>query len=142
MPTWLLDRQPNVDRRGKLCFTYRRPKRPTGGPFPPGTQQRAIQTLRIARHKNLTILFVSQNSSNLEINTLRQADFLVLKRSSLLQKNFERKIVAKIYGEHSDKFENYKAVKGLALIYAEDFVGFVENDLPSFWSSKVSKSFL
>ena len=97
--------------------------------------------LFIARHKNLSILFVSQNSSNLEINTLRQADFLILKKSSLLQKNFERKIVAKIYEEYSDGFEKYKKNKGIALLYSDDFIGFIENELPSFWSMKVSKSF-
>lgn len=99
------------------------------------------ELLFIARHKNLTILFISQNSSNLEINTLRQADFLILKRSSLLQKNFERKIIAKIYDEYNDKFEKYKDVKGHALVYSNDFVGFIENDLPSFWSMNVSKGF-
>lgn len=99
------------------------------------------ELLFIARHKNLTILFISQNSSNLEINTLRQADFLILKRSSLLQKNFERKIIAKIYDEYNDKFEKYKDVKGHALVYSNDFVGFIENDLPSFWSTNVSKGF-
>ncbi|MDP2749366.1 MAG: zonular occludens toxin domain-containing protein [Nanoarchaeota archaeon] len=99
------------------------------------------QLLFIARHKNLTILFISQNSSNLEINTLRQADFMIFKKSSLLQKNFERKIVAKIYEEYVDGFEKHKDKKGLTLVYSDDFVGFVENTLPSFWSSKVSKSF-
>lgn len=97
--------------------------------------------LFIARHKNLTIFFISQNSSNLEVNTLRQADFLILKKSSLLQKNFERKIVADIYSEHQEQFEKYKAKKGLALVYSDDFLGFIENDLPSFWSKKVSKAF-
>ena len=97
--------------------------------------------LFIARHKNLTILFISQNSSNLEINTLRQADFMVLKKSSLLQKNFERKIVAKIYSDNAAGFEKHKEIKGLSLIYSDNFIGFVENGLPSFWSSKVSKSF-
>ena len=52
----------------------------------------------ISRHKNLTILFISQNSSNLDVNIIRQADFLVLKRSSLLQSEFERKIIHLIVG--------------------------------------------
>jgi replicative DNA helicase len=99
------------------------------------------ELLFVARHKNLTIIFISQNSSNLEINTLRQADFMILKKSSLLQKNFERKIIAKIYDDYADKFEQYKKIRGLALVYSNDFVGFVENNLPSFWSTKVSKGF-
>lgn len=95
----------------------------------------------VARHKNLSILFISQNSSNLEINILRQADFIVLKPSSLLQKEFERKIVQKMYEEVSKNFEKHKDVRGLAHIYSSDFKGFVANPLPSFWGANISKSF-
>ncbi len=97
--------------------------------------------LLIARHKNLTILFISQNSSNLDVNTLRQADFLILKKSSLLQKNFERKVIAKTYDDYSSKFKLYKGNKGACLVYSDEFIGFIENGLPSFWSAKVSKGF-
>ncbi len=99
------------------------------------------ELLMIARHKNISIIFISQNSSNLEINTLRQADVLILKKHSLLQKNFERKIIAKLYEEHESYFEKYKGKKGLSLFYADQFVGFLDVGLPSFWSDKTSKSF-
>ncbi len=99
------------------------------------------ELILIARHKNLSILFISQNSSNLEINILRQADFLVLKPSSLLQKNFERKIVQKIYGEAELHFEKFKENRGATYIYAGNFLGYVSNPLPSFWSSGLSKGF-
>lgn len=99
------------------------------------------QLILIARHKNINILFISQNSSNLDINILRQADFLILKKSSLFQKEFERKIIQKIYSESKDKFEKYKEDKGLTYIYAEKFKGFVSNTLPSFWKEEISKSF-
>jgi len=95
----------------------------------------------VARHKNLTILFISQNSSNLDINILRQADFLILKSSSLLQKEFERKIIQKIYDEIKDDFEKFAELIGITYIYGSDFRGFVKNDLPSFWDVKISKSF-
>ena len=39
------------------------------------------ELIMISRHKNLNLLFISQNSSNLDVNILRQADFLVLKQS-------------------------------------------------------------
>ena len=99
------------------------------------------QLILIARHKNINILFISQNSSNLEINILRQADFLILKPSSLLQKEFERKIIQKIYLETQNKFEKYNEYKGLTYIYSEKFRGFVSNPLPSFWKESISKSF-
>lgn len=99
------------------------------------------ELLFIARHKNLTIMFISQNSSNIEINTIRQADFILLKKSSLLQKDFERKKIADIYTEYADGFEKYRNQKGLTLIYSDQFVGFINNELPSFWSTNVSKGF-
>ncbi len=95
----------------------------------------------ISRHKNLTILFISQNSSNLDVNIIRQADFLVLKPSSLLQKDFERKIIRNLYVELESKFKKYKLKNGLTYIYSDDFRGFVTNPLPSFWSQKLSTSF-
>ena len=95
----------------------------------------------IARHKNLNIIFISQNSSNLDVNILRQADYLVLKKSSLLQKDFERKIVQKIYLEVENKFEKHKNVEGVTYIHSGDFSGFISNSLPSFWKSEISKSF-
>ncbi|MBD3252122.1 hypothetical protein GF386_00130 [Candidatus Pacearchaeota archaeon] len=99
------------------------------------------ELILVARHKNLNIFFISQNSSNLDVNILRQSDFLILKPSSLLQKNFERKIIQKIYEEESDFFEKFKENKGLAYIYGDSFKGFISNPLPSFWTSGISKSF-
>ena len=99
------------------------------------------ELLLIARHKDLTMVFVSQNSSNIEINTMRQADFLALKKSSLLQSEFERKVIAKVYNEYADKFEKYKDNKGATLIYGHEFIGFVDNGLPAFWSKEIGKSF-
>ncbi len=95
----------------------------------------------ISRHKNLSILFISQNSANLEINILRQADYLVLKKSALLQREFERKIIQKLYEQTSEEFERLKDKRGLTYIHSSEFVGFISNDLPSFWKSEISKSF-
>ncbi|MFH1238114.1 MAG: zonular occludens toxin domain-containing protein [archaeon] len=99
------------------------------------------QLIMVARHKNISIIFISQNSSNLEVNILRQADFLVLKPSSLLQKDFERKIVQKIYESADKDFERFKEHQGLTHIYSGKFRGFVSNPLPSFWKEGISKGF-
>ena len=94
----------------------------------------------LARHKDLCILFITQNSSNLEINTIRQADYLMLKPSSLLQLDFERKRIKEIYDNAQKGFNTYKKDIGLLYIYSDDFKGFVSNSLPSFWSKKISKA--
>ncbi len=95
----------------------------------------------IARHKNISILFISQNSSNLDINILRQADYLILKPSSLLQKEFERKVIQKIYSSTEKGFIEFKNDKGATYIHSNKFLGFVSNPLPSFWREEISKSF-
>jgi hypothetical protein len=99
------------------------------------------ELIMISRHKNLSILFISQNSSNLEVNVLRQADFLALKKSSLLQKDFERKIIQKAYEGSEEDFKKFSNDKGLTYIYSNDFKGFISNSLPSFWKEGISKSF-
>ena len=106
-----------------------------------GTNKILSDLLLIARHKDLSVLFISQNSSNLEINAIRQADFLILKPSSLLQKDFERGKIKDIYTEVEEHFKEYKDIVGLTYIYSDQFRGFVKNPLPSFWNKDVSKAF-
>ncbi len=97
--------------------------------------------LLISRHKDISVIFISQSSANLEINAIRQADYLILKPSSLLQKDFERKKIKDIYQKAEKDFNELKGDVGLTYIYADVYCGFVSNDLPSFWSEKVSKGY-
>jgi hypothetical protein len=96
----------------------------------------------IARHKDISVLFVSQNSANLEINAIRQADYLLLRKPSLLQMDFERKKIGEIYGRIAAGFEKLPENGSYATyVYSDEFEGFAANQLPSFWSQKTSKSF-
>ena len=97
--------------------------------------------LFVARHKDLSVLFITQNSANLEVNTLRQADYLLLKKPSLLQRDFERKKINEIYDNASGGFKENSKNKGLFYAYSDAFRGFASNTLPSFWSDAASKSF-
>ena len=98
--------------------------------------------LLVARHKDLSILFISQNSANLEVNAIRQADYLLLRKPSLLQKDFERKKIREVYEEAERNFKESGADAAKAtFVYSDEFRGIVENELPSFWSEGVSKSF-
>ena len=99
------------------------------------------ELILIARHKSISILFITQNSSNVDINVIRQSDYLVLKPSSLLQMDFERKRIKNIYSEAMPHFERYKFIRGLTYIYSEEFRGFIDSPLPGFWSDTLSKSF-
>lgn len=84
---------------------------------------------------------LTHNSANLEINAIRQADYLIMKPSSLLQKDFERKKIKEIYESIIPEFEELKEDPGLTYIYGGNYSGFVSNSLPSFWNEKVSKGY-
>ncbi|MEK6954717.1 MAG: zonular occludens toxin domain-containing protein [Candidatus Micrarchaeota archaeon] len=100
------------------------------------------ELLLISRHKDLSVLFISQNSSNLDINALRQADYLLLRKSSLLQKDFERKKIQEVYTEAKPLFDKFGSERQkITYIYSDDFRGIISNPLPSFWSEKASKGF-
>jgi hypothetical protein len=99
------------------------------------------ELILISRHKDLAIVFISQNSSNLEVNVLRQADYLLLKPASLLQLDFERKIIEKVYRSAKEGFEEHRRVEGLIYVYADAFRGFARNTIPSFWGEDLSKQF-
>lgn len=98
------------------------------------------ELLFVSRHKDLSVLFISQNSANLEVNAIRQADYLLLKRPSLLQKDFERKKINEIYEKTREGFGRLRE-KSVFYVYSDAFVGFASNGLPSFWSERVSKAF-
>jgi len=99
------------------------------------------EMLLIARHNDLSVVFISQNSANLEVNTLRQADYLLLKPQSLLQRDFERKTIQNLYEETKDDFQKHSHHKGLTYVHSDKFTGFINNQLPSFWTESISKAF-
>ena len=99
------------------------------------------ELLLISRHKDLSVLFITQNSANIDINTIRQVDYMLLKTPSLLQLDFERKKIGDIYEKAKAGFEKYKRELGLTYIYAHNYLGFVKCELPSFWSTNLSKSY-
>jgi hypothetical protein len=106
------------------------------------TNQLLSQLILIARHKDISVLFISQNSANLEINAIRQSDYLLLRKPSLLQMDFERKKIGDIYARISPDFEKLPENGRLATyIYSDEFEGFTANQLPSFWNQRISKTY-
>lgn len=97
--------------------------------------------MAIARHKNLTLVLITQNSAMIDLNVLRLADTLLLKEPSLLQSKFERKALMEIFEKIKPKFEKLKEKKAHFYVWDDDFQGLLRYNLPDFWSEKISKSF-
>ena len=98
------------------------------------------ELLLISRHKDISVLFITQNSANIEVNTLRQVDYLLLKKPSLLQLDFERKKIRDIYEEIKEGFSRHGS-KEVFFVYSHDYRGFASAKLPSFWTASLSKSY-
>lgn len=97
--------------------------------------------MAVARHKNLTLILITQNSAMIDLNVLRLADLLLLKEPSLLQSKFERKALKDIYEVVSPKFKDLENKKAHFYVWGDDFQGMLRYSLPMFWNDKISKSF-
>jgi ABC-type phosphate transport system substrate-binding protein len=97
--------------------------------------------MTIARHKNLTVIIITQNSAMLDINVLRLADTLVFKEPSLLQSRFERKALKDMFEKVAPHFKKLNEPKANFYVWDDDFEGLLSYDLPAFWSDEISRSF-
>ncbi|MDO8459892.1 MAG: ATP-binding protein [Nanoarchaeota archaeon] len=105
------------------------------------TNKELSRLMAIARHKNLTLVFITQNTGMIDKNVLKLADSLMIKEGSLLQLEMERPEMKKFYmkaKEFIDKGEDNK-MKYFYLIDS-DFEGLLSYSLPSFWTTQLSKN--
>lgn len=97
--------------------------------------------MTIARHKNLTLILITQSSAMIDLNVLRLADTLLLKEPSLLQSKFERKAIKEMYENVQPMFKDKENSKQYTYVWDDEFEGLIKFSLPSFWNESISKSF-
>ncbi len=97
--------------------------------------------MAIARHKNLSLILIAQNSAMIDLNVLRLADTVVLKEPSLLQAQFERKAIKNMYEKVDQHFKRLKDKKSHFYVLDDEFEGLLKYSLPEFWNESISKSF-
>jgi len=100
------------------------------------------QLLAIARHKDLTLILITQNTGMIDNNVLRLCDTLVFKEGSLLQERFERSAIKDLYETANQALVQIPSSERQSHCYIIDsgFEGVCNVQLPSFWNSKVSKN--
>lgn len=98
--------------------------------------------LAIARHKDLTLLFITQNTGMIDKNVLNLCDVVVLKEGSLLQEKMERSVMKDLYQTANKAIMAIDAHerKSHCYVFDAEYEGLLSVPLPSFWSSKVSKN--
>lgn len=100
------------------------------------------ELLAIARHKNITLILITQNTSMMDKNVLNLCDSLLLKEGSLLQEEMERGAIQKLYNRANKKLKTIAKSERISHCYLidDDFEGLVKVDLPSFWNNDISKN--
>ena len=97
--------------------------------------------LKIARHNNISVIFITQNTADIEVRTLRMADVFLLKEPSLVQEYMERSIIKRIYQFINPIFTNKDADhNAYYYIFSDSLRGLYQFDLPSFWNEDISKA--
>ncbi len=98
--------------------------------------------MAIARHKNLSLIIITQSSAMLDLNVLRLADILLFKEPSLLQARFERKALQDMFENVQKEFNNIKSDRNKHVYAISDyFEGLLSHNLPKFWDEGISKSY-
>lgn len=105
------------------------------------TNRDLAKLLAIARHKNLTLIFITQNTGMIDKSVLKLADVLMVKEGSLLQQEMERAEIRTFYEKSKKLFDKITGDKRpYAYVIDADFEGVVKAPLPSFWTEGLSKN--
>lgn len=100
------------------------------------------ELMAIARHKNLSLIIITQNSAMIDLNVMRLSDVIIFKEPSLLQSRFERKSISDLFKKAKEEFKKINEDKRrFFYIISDEFEGILEFSLPKFWSDRLSKSF-
>jgi len=102
------------------------------------------QLVNLSRQREQTLIFVSQEVRQLDKNIASSANVVIFKDLNFLQLEFDRRELNKIAANAQQAFATLSGDKrGQAYVYSpdSDFMGLVENSLPTFWKEKLSHAF-
>jgi len=97
--------------------------------------------LNLSRQQDKTIVFIAQLSRQLDIDIVSSADVLIVKNLGMLQPRFDRPEFRDILLEAKQAFQSVKGdIRRWSYVYSQNtnFADLIENELPSFWSPKLS----
>jgi len=106
--------------------------------------RRLSAAVNLSRQRNQTLIFVSQESGQLDRSIVRSVDVLVIRKPGSFQKEFERRELSELIGRARDEIA---AAPGdahrWAFVHAAatGFTGLLEVVLPSFWTDEISTLF-
>jgi len=103
----------------------------------------------LARQKDLLVIYISQESTSIDINIIRGIEVMFIKALSINQVRFERKEIRTFLSNIKEKIDALgnaddikRSVYVLCDLLGKHFEGLVKNanTLPSFWNEEISKA--
>lgn len=102
------------------------------------------QVLNLSRQRDQTLIFVTQESRQVDRNLMSVADVIVFKEPSALQVQFERPEIRPLVEKAVAKFKQTSGDRrrhSYVVAPSLDREEMLENPVPEFWSSGLSKAF-
>jgi hypothetical protein len=99
------------------------------------------QTLNLSRQREQTLIFVTQEARQIDRNVASSANVVIFKDLGMLQLEFDRRELNKIASNAKEAFTTVSGDRRRwSYVYApdSDFIGLVQNSLPTFWTEKLS----
>lgn len=100
--------------------------------------------LNLSRQRDQTLIFVSQESRQVDLNVSSSANVVIFKDLGLLQLEFERRELSKLAYQARESLKTVQGdVRRWSYVYSPDadFVGLQESEMPTFWKPSLSKAF-
>ncbi len=102
------------------------------------------EALNLSRQREQTWIFVTQEARQVDRNIVSAANVVAFKELGGLQLAFERAELSRLAAQARDAFTTVRGDKRRwTFVYASDrdFVGLLQNQLPSFWQARLSRVF-
>lgn len=102
------------------------------------------QLLNLSRQRELTLIFVSQEARQVDKNIVSSASVIVLKDLGALQLEFDRPELNKVTAQAKQALATVTGNRQRwSYVYGPDadYLGLLENGLPSFWKPSLSRLF-
>ena len=104
-----------------------------------------VKLSAIARHKEILVLFISQNNRQGDSGIIMEAQTVLMKRPTELHTRFSRPELRQEVQEAFEGFAKASDKEGRKWTYVVDYRrgkrGWLRNTLPSWWSEKISRAF-
>jgi SpoVK/Ycf46/Vps4 family AAA+-type ATPase len=104
-----------------------------------------LKLIAVCRHKGHLLIFINQHNRQLDVQILMDADYVLMKRPTLLHLKFCRPEFREELQQAYDMFNDMTALGSKKKVYVVDFhtgnKKMLVASMPKWWNDKISKSY-